>query len=293
VTKNASHISASPIVYQGKVFIGIASGRSQIVCLDAGTGAVRWRFYTVPNVSTGGGSLWTAAAIDAQRNIVYHATGNPKAFSAPGPMLFTESVLAHDLESGELLWFHQVRPRDPFDLDFNTHPLIFDAAHPTQRGETARHCVGAGTKAGGFHVFDRYTGTPYWTAMVTNSGTALNASAFAYGKIYLVSNSSAPHRGALSVTVALHPYTGEVLWWNPNSSSCQNTIAVANRLLYQGMMDGALQALDVETGQPLWTYKLPGPRQGGISVSNGTLYTSSGNVSKSPNVLVAFSLDGK
>ena len=290
--QNASHVSASPLVYQGKVFIGIASGRSQIVCLDAGTGAVRWRFYNVPGVPTGGGSVWTAPAIDTAQNIVYSVTGNPKAFPS-GPLLFTESILAHDLDSGELLWFHQVRQRDPFDLDFNTHPLIFDTSHPYQRGLTLRRCVGAGTKAGGFHVFDRYTGALYWSSMPTNSGLALNAVAYAYDKIYLVSNSSARHRPALSVTVALHPYTGETLWWTPNSSNSQNTIAVANRLLFQGMMDGALQALDVETGEPLWTHKLPGPRQGGISVAQGTVYTSSGNQSKPPHVLYAFSVDGK
>lgn len=290
--KNQAHISASPLVYQGKVFIGDSSEMGQIACLDAGTGAVRWRFYTVPGVPNAGGSVWTAPAIDAAHNIVYNVTGSVKAFP-PGPLLFTESVVAHDLESGELLWFYQIRPRDPFDLDFNTHPVLFEATNPIQRGETVRHCVGAGTKAGGFHVFDRYTGRPYWNAMVTNGALGLNATAFAYDKIYLVSNSSARHRASVSVTVALHPYTGEVLWWTPNSAECRNTIAVANRLLYQGMMDGTLQALNIETGEPLWTHKLPGPRRGGISIANGTLYTSSGDVGRPPNTLFAFSVDGK
>ena len=292
VGTNQSHISSSPLVFQGKVFMGVSSGLGQIACLDAETGAVRWRFYTVPGVPTAGGSVWTAPAIDAENNIVYNVTGSVKAFP-PGPILFTESILAHDLDSGELLWFHQIRPRDPFDLDFNTHPVIFEAKSPTQRGMTQRHCIGSGTKAGGFHVFDRYTGAPYWNSMVTNGGLALNATAFAYDKIYLVSNSTAQHRGPLSVTVALHPYTGEVLWWAPNSSDCRNTIAVANQLLYQGMMDGTLQALHVETGEPLWTHKLPGPRRGGISLANGTLYTSSGDQGKPPNTLFAFSIDGK
>ena len=307
VGKNASHISASPIVYQGKVFIGLASGRAQIVCLDAGTGAVRWRFLTVPGAPTAGGSVWTAAAIDQEQNILYNVTGNPKAFPG-GPILFTESILAHDLDSGELLWYQQIRPRDPFDLDINTHPVLFDATHPTHRGATTRHCVGAGTKAGGFHVFDRHTGEPYWRSMVTNDGVALNGTAYAYDKIYMISNSSAAvsspdvdalgysrgqrYRGPLSVTVALHPYTGEVLWWTPNSSNCQNTIAVANRLLYQGLMDGKLQALHVETGEPLWSYQLPGPRQSGISISNGVLYTASGGVRTPPHILYAFSIDG-
>ena len=93
--------------------------------------------------------MWTAAAIDQEQNILYNVTGNPKAFPG-GPILFTESILAHDLDSGELLWYQQIRPRDPFDLDINTHPVLFDATHPTHRGATVRHCVGAGTKAGGW-----------------------------------------------------------------------------------------------------------------------------------------------
>lgn len=290
--KNVSHISASPLVYQGKVFIGVASGLGQIACLDAGTGAVRWRFYTVPGTPTGGGSVWTAAAIDREYNIVYNVIGNPKAFP-PGPILFTESVLAHDLDSGELLWYHQLRPRDPFDLDFNTHPVLFDTSHPTHRGSTERHCIGTGNKSGGFHVFDRYTGTRYWNAMVTDNRTSINATAFAYNKIFLTSNSSGRNRIAGSVTVALHPYTGDVLWWTPNSSASGTTLAVANRVLYQGLTDGTLQALDVQTGDTLWTHQSPATRSGGLSVANGTLYTSIGATGRPPNVLYAFSIDGR
>jgi len=308
VGPNQTHISSSPLVYDGKVFIGVSSGKGQFACLDATTGAVRWRFWTVPGAPTAGGSVWTAPAIDREQGIVYNVTGNPKAFPG-GPILFTESVLANDMESGELLWYQQIRPRDPYDFDIHTHPVLFEAEHPTFRGNTVRRCLGAGTKAGGFHVFDRYTGEPYWRSMVTNDGLALNATAFAYNKIYLISNSSASvtspdvnplgysrgqrYRESLSVTVALHPYTGEVLWWTPNSASAQNTIAVGNRLLYQGLVDGTLQALHVETGEPLWSYQLPGPRRGGISISNGTLYTSCGTVGSPPYTLYAFSIDGE
>ncbi len=71
---NQAHISGSPLVYQGKVFIGTSSEMGQIACLDAGTGAVRWRFYTVPGVPNAGGSVWTAPAIDGAHNIVYNVT---------------------------------------------------------------------------------------------------------------------------------------------------------------------------------------------------------------------------
>jgi outer membrane protein assembly factor BamB len=92
--------------------------------------------------------------------------------------------------------------------------------------------------------------------------------------------------------VALHAYSGEVLWWTPNESSIQGAVAVANGLFYQGFRNGILQALDVETGAPLWSYQLPASRRGGIVISKGTLYTSCGGQNAPPYTLYAFSIDG-
>lgn len=290
---NRSKISSSPIVYDGKVFIGTSTtaGRAQVACLDAGTGAVRWRFDTVPDPkAAGGGAVWTAAAIDPEYGIVYNATGSVHGH-VPGPVLFSESMIANDLESGELLWFDQLRSNDPFDLDYSCHPILFECEHPTRAG-AVRRCVGAGSKTG-FHVFDRYTGERFWSAAATNGGPTLNSTAYGYNKIFMVSNSAAEHRPGLSATVALHAYTGEILWWTPNPSNIQGAVAVANGLFYQGLMDGTLQAFEVETGKPIWTYKLPAPRRGGITISNGTLYTSCGVAKLPPYTLYAFSIDGK
>jgi glucose dehydrogenase len=79
--------------------------------------------------------------VDEQQNIVYNVTGNPSSFNPPGPLLFTDSIIANDLETGELLWHYQVRATDPFDLDFSCHPMIFDAVSPGKRG-ARRQCVG-------------------------------------------------------------------------------------------------------------------------------------------------------
>ena len=54
--------------------------------------------------------------------------------------------------------------------------------------------------------------------------------------------------------------------------------------------DGTLQALDGETGEPLWTYQLPAPRRGGIVISNGTLYTICGGTNSPPYAVYAFGL---
>ena len=291
---NKTRIHSDPLVYGGKVFVGTSTsaGRAQAVCLDARTGAVRWRFDIVPDPkSLGGGSIWTAPALDVEYGVLYNVTDSLHGH-VPGPVLFSESLIANDMESGELLWFDQLRANDPFDLDYSCHPMIFEATHPTRSGGR-RHCVGAGSKTG-FHTFDRYTGEHLWTAAVTNGGPTLNSTAYGHDKIYMVSNSFADHpRIAQSATVALHSYTGEVLWWTPNESSIPGAVAVVNGLFYQGFRDGTLQALDVETGAPLWTYQLPASRRGGITISKGTLYTSCGTQKSPPYSLYAFSIEGR
>ncbi len=289
-----SKISSTPIVYEGKIYVGTSTvgGRSFIACLDAATSAIRWRFDIVPDAkAVGGGAVWTAPALDPEHNVVYNVTGSVHG-RVPGPMLFSESIIANDMESGELLWYHQLRAQDAFDLDFSCHPMIFEATHP-ERAAARRRCVGAGSKTG-FHTFDRDTGEHLWTTAVTNGGPTLNSTAYGHDKIYVVNNSASNHRLiAQSATVALHAWTGEILWWTPNASSSQGATAGANGLFYQGFRDGSVQALDVETGEPLWNYQLPAPRRGGIAISNGVVYTACGVQRNGPHNVYALSIDGR
>jgi glucose dehydrogenase len=228
----------------------------------------------------GGGSIWTSPAIDETANIVYFVTGSLKSYLQPDPMLFSESMLAFDADTGEMLWHDQVRAADTFDLDFSCHPMIFDAVHPAQKNEV-RKCVGAASKAG-FYCFNRYTGQRYWKAMLTSSGPSsgpiLNSTAVAYNRIFVVSN-AAPVRGrsAMSVTAALHAYTGDIMWWIGNPAHVRGPVAVANGVFYQGFDDGTLEAVDVNSGERLFTHKLPGLIRSGMAISNGTLYTATGD----------------
>jgi outer membrane protein assembly factor BamB len=101
----------------------------------------------------------------------------------------------------------------------------------------------------------------------------------AYNKVYVVSNAATQSIGKppLSVTAALHGYTGDIVWWTYNLDGIsQGGIAVANGLLYQGFNDGRVQILDTDTGRQLWEYSLPTSRRAGFTVAEGTLYCSSG-----------------
>ena len=304
------NISSSPTVYQDRVFIGTSADNAQIACLDSDTGAVRWRFPIVPDRTNGGGGVWTSAAVDEEQGIVYNVTGHPRSFTPPGPLLYTESILANDLETGELLWYYQVRAMDPWDLDFSCHPMIFDAVSPGKRG-AVRHCVGAGNKTG-FFTCDRYTGELLWRAMLTNwstqGGLEWNSTAVADNRVYVVSNAVNDERDpdtgrslglSESVTAALHAYTGEIVWWRHNEAMNKSPVCLANGVFYQSLVDGGLEAYDGETGKQLWKSSMPSSSHGGIVIANGALYTSNGESTSPPPEpknkysVFAYSIDGR
>ena len=303
-TLQQTNMLCSVAVYDGKVLTGYSSdiGSSEIACLDAETGAVAWRFRVVPESQYGGGSVWTSPAIDEENKIVYNVTGSVKSYP-PSGTLYAESILAHDLHSGELLWYYQAQARDAFDLDFSCHPMIFDAQAPAgYRGKLTRQCVGAGNKRG-FYCWNRFTGELYWKVQLTNQtssgGPLLNSTAVAYNRIFVVSN-ALTSRGSSSVTAALNAYTGDIEWWIPNSSLIRGPVAVANGVFYQGFIDGTVEAVDARNGRSLWDFQMPSPHRGGIAIANGVLYTSNGELlgtseeeeRERRHSLYAFSVDG-
>lgn len=275
-----AQVFCSVSVFQDKVYVGTSSGQSKAVCLDADTGAVRWQFYVVADRSRGGGgSIWNSPAIDEAANIVYYGTGSVRGFMPADPMLFTESMIACDADTGEMLWYDQLRNADPFDLDYSCHPMIFDAVHPS-RSHEVRRSVGAGAKSG-FFCFNRYTGEQLWKAMLTHTGAAggpeLNSTATAYNRVFVVSNAGGIRgRAAISATAALHAYTGDIMWWIANPATIMGPVAVANHVFYQGLTDGTLEAIDSTSGEQLWKHQLPDTIRGGMAISNGHLFTSTG-----------------
>ncbi|MBW3632443.1 MAG: PQQ-binding-like beta-propeller repeat protein [Chloroflexi bacterium] len=77
---NAS-IWASPLVFDNRVYVGIASGgkeeglRGSVVALDAATGDAAWQTYMAPR-GADGASIFTVPAIDEARRALYVGTQN-------------------------------------------------------------------------------------------------------------------------------------------------------------------------------------------------------------------------
>jgi len=145
-------ITAAPLFVKDKVIIGTAGGdsafRGYLTALDAKTGRLAWRFYTIPGPGEkgnetwkgdswryGGGATWMTGSFDPALNLVYWGTGNAASdmYSAnrysgqgEGANLYTSSVVALDADTGKLKWHYQEIPKDVWDYDSAYERLLID-----------------------------------------------------------------------------------------------------------------------------------------------------------------------
>ena len=172
-------ITSAPLYYDGMVITGYAGAeygvRGVVEAFDADTGEKIWSFYTVPGPGEfghdtwpqdndvwmfGGATVWQTPAVDPELGMLYFATGNPgpdfNGYVREGDNLFSVSVVAIDVETGEYRWhFQQVR-HDLWDYDSPNPVILFDIE---LKGEARKGIASAG-KTGWVYILDRVTGEP-------------------------------------------------------------------------------------------------------------------------------------
>ena len=172
-------VTTAPMHARGRVFVGIANGDSggqgRVVALDAASGEKLWTFHVVPRPGEfghetwprdseawrlGGGGVWLVGAVDPDLGMVYFVTGNPVPMYGgelrAGDNLFTASVLALDVETGERRWHYQVVRHDVWDADVATPLLLYE----TEVDGRTRKALAAMRADGHLFLFDRETGEP-------------------------------------------------------------------------------------------------------------------------------------
>jgi len=108
----------------------------------------------------GGGAVWDGFAYDPETNLVYVGTGNAEPWvqkfrGAQGlDNLYTCSILAVDLNTGQLKWHYQAVPNDNWDFD-NVQQLMLLDLNINGR---MRKVLTQAAKDGFFYVLDRATG---------------------------------------------------------------------------------------------------------------------------------------
>jgi alcohol dehydrogenase (cytochrome c) len=179
----------APMVIGDRVIVGTGNDLDSpgyLQAFDVESGKELWRFYTVPmnagdpGVETwpslqaaryGGGHPWLPGVYDPETNLYIFGTGNPiPAYTlgrGEGDNLFTCSLIAVDVATGQMKWYFQTSPHDMHDWDSAQTPVLFEA---TVNGRK-RKLVSTAARNGYFFTLDRTTGEKI---VATRYGSATN-----------------------------------------------------------------------------------------------------------------------
>jgi alcohol dehydrogenase (cytochrome c) len=165
----------APLAVKDKVVVGVAGGefgvRGFIDAYDARSGTRIWRFYTIPGPGepgnetwsgeswkTGGAPAWVTGAYDPDLNLTYWGIGNPGpdlyGGERQGDNLYSDSVVALDVDRGTLKWHFQYTPHDVHDWDSTQTPTLVDLEWQGRPRKLLLHA----NRNGFFYVLDRTTG---------------------------------------------------------------------------------------------------------------------------------------
>ena len=160
----------------GDAFVTKEASRGDVRAFDVRTGALRWRFHTIPQAGefgidtwedgsweyTGHAPVWSLFSADDELGYVYlpisSSTNDMYGGHRPGSNLFSQSLVCVDAETGERVWHFQLVHHGLWDYDPPTAPILMDI---TVDGREIK-AVTQLTKQAFAFVFDRVTGEPVW-----------------------------------------------------------------------------------------------------------------------------------
>jgi alcohol dehydrogenase (cytochrome c) len=168
---------AAPITADGKLIIANGAGdgktRGWIAALNVRTGNELWRWYAIPKPGdpgsetwkdknnawkTGGAGLWQTGSYDPATKLTIWGTGNPipqyDPQARPGDNLYTNTVVALNVDTGKLAWYFQYTPNDSWDYDEVGIHMLYD----TIIDGAMRKVVGHFARNGFYYTLDRTNG---------------------------------------------------------------------------------------------------------------------------------------
>ena len=288
--------------------------RGFVKAFDANDGHLLWTFYTIPDkgqegvwatkdiagrdlhrdiaaekaalakdssfYQTLGGGVWMTPSVDRKSNTVFFVVGNPSPdlYGAirPGDNLYTDSIVAVDLNTGQYKWHTQYIPHDVWDLDSVSATILTQAK---DKGGKLVDVVIHGGKTGEIYVHDR-----------------------ASGKLIRYSEPMIPHEGMYTLPTAqgarMLPGANGGVEWSPMAVNPKLHLAYAANLhqpmtyqveeaAYPGGSKlwlggafktipseeqwGQLVAVNLDTGKIAWKHKTPQPLIGGVLATAGDI----------------------
>jgi PQQ-dependent dehydrogenase (methanol/ethanol family) len=295
--------------------------RGFVKAYDAKDGKLLWTFYSIPdkghegvwavNDATGrnmhrdieaekktlasgggdfyktlGGGVWMAPAVDIKTRTVFFLAGNPSpdlyGAERPGDNLYTNSMVAIDLDKGTYKWHFQYIAHDVWDLDAVSPAIL------TQVRDASGKMVDAvlhGGKTGHVYIHERATGklirfseamipqenmwvlpTPQGARMLpgANGGVEWSPMAIDPGlRLVFAANLHQP----MTYHVEPSKYPGGKLW-----------LGGAFKTIPGEEQWGRLVAVNMDTGKVAWGVKTPQPLIGGVlATAGGLVFNGEGN----------------
>ena len=300
----AAAITGAPAYHDGRVFVpvqGLAEegqgGQASYACctfrgslsaLDASTGEVVWKTYTIePSTPRGvnangvqqwgpaGAGIWAAPTIDARRSMVYVATGN--SYADPSQPT-SDAVVAMDLGSGTIKWVNQTIPNDnwtmgcrPQNPDNPNCPATLGPDHdfsasPGLVSIEGRDLLVLPQKSGMAYALDPdLEGALAWEYRIGQGsgfggqwGSAVDGTNAYFG----VSDMQSPTPGGMR---AIDLVTGELVWsQGPPEALCAPgpmcrtaqgaAVTAIDGAVLSGSLDGGMRAYSAADGSILWIY---------------------------------------
>jgi polyvinyl alcohol dehydrogenase (cytochrome) len=297
-----ARVTGSPTLHDGRLYVptssyeesqgadaqyGCCTFRGSVTALDAATGAVVWKTYTiaqepqrrgtstagVPLWGPSGAAIWSAPTVDVRRGLLYIATGN--LYSGPAHPA-GNAVIALDLKSGAVRWSKQITPNDIYltgcragnpncpdangpDLDFGSPPML------ARTGD--RDLIVIGQKSGiGYALDPDKNGEVVWEYRAGRGGVLggieWGSAVDADRAYFAVSDITQPQPGGLHA-VALT--TGQRAWFAPpqkpvcgsgrGCNAAQSAaVTVIPGAVFSGSNDGALRVYSTADGAILWEF---------------------------------------
>src|SRR3984893_16501510 len=281
----------APQIYDGMIIVGSAGGewalRGFVAAYDAKTGQQRWRWmatdpktYAGNSWQSGGGMVWTTPAIDPKLGLVIFSTGNPNpdldGTNRRGDNLYSDSIVALDVNTGQLKWYYQEVPHDVWDYDAVSNVVLFDV----QENGVSIPAAGEAGKVGWVFIVDRRTGKlirksdPYvmmsknMFSTPTQAGVDMLPGANGGAEWSPPAYSPQTHYLYILAMNQLMRFTTKPAASTPGLIRLGSAFTNVPK---GGVQNGPFVALDVETGKIAWQYTAPQPLIGGALATAGNL----------------------
>ncbi len=233
-----------------------------------------------------GGGVWMAPAVDRDTNTVFFVVGNPSpdlyGAERPGDNLYTDSIVAIDLNTGAYKWHYQYVAHDVWDLDA-VSPVILTEAKG--RDGKMRKVAIHGGKTGHVYVHDRATGelirfseamvpqenmwvlpTKEGARMLPGANGGVEWSPMAVNPKLRLAYAANLHQ-PMTYHVEEAKYPGGKLW-----------LGGAFKVIPSEKQWGRLAAVNIDTGKMAWKFDTEQPLIGGVLATAGNLvFNGEGN----------------